>query len=190
MGLDLHFSKGFISGVFSVGLGVSLVGSAYAITSDSFTYQTRRSGYYSISPAAFSPDSNNIKYTKLSGLNTYLQNLTDTPPENNSCFNTGLNLPQGATITYAVYWYNNYPLQQSAQPAFGLFRHGLHDGSNMFLAAIGSNTGFTGRTYKLAATPVSVVNNAAYTYTAKICLGYLDMFHGARIDYTYTSAGD
>lgn len=186
MKLNLYF----ISAVLSAGLGVSFVGSAYAITSDSFIYQTRRYGYYSISPAAFSPESDTIKYEKLFGLRTYLQNLTDTPANNTSCFNAGVNLPQGATITGVVYWYDNNPLANSSQPAFGLLRHSLVDGSSLFLAALGSSTGFTGRTYRMAATTPSVVNNVNYTYAAKICLGWLDLFYGARIDYTYTSAGD
>ena len=37
---------------------------------------------------------------------------------------------------------------------------------------------------------LGLVNNALYAYTYLVCVGSTTEFHGARIAYQYTSAGD
>ena len=48
------------------------------------------------------------------------------------------------------------------------------------------------RTYVNDAVPANLVlvNNALFTYTYSVCVGSGTEFYGARIAYTYTSAGD
>jgi hypothetical protein len=106
------------------------------------------------------------------------------------CFNTGVNLPHGATMTRLSVWYSS---GGNSNPLVQLLRHTLADGSFNLIVS-GSIVDVSGtrkqKNFAIADTPVAKANNAQYAYGLGVCLGSDTKFHGARLTYTYTHAGD
>ena len=109
----------------------------------------------------------------------------------NGCFNTGVNLPQGATITaLTAFWTSGIG---AGHPAFQLFRHSPGGGPAMLVAGLTviDDTAVQKPFKATMNAAAAVVNNNQHVYGLQICLpGTNDLFHGARIAYTYTHAGD
>jgi hypothetical protein len=155
---------------------------ARAITDTIFHYSSPKTGFYSIHQLAMSPD--NTEST------TGYSNVGDDRLTVNvaSCFNTGINFPQGATVTAAAIWYSNSSSSVDDVQAL-LWRKTLSDGSWDLIA---SKTFTDHLGYKSGALPLSAalthVDTQHHMYGLVICLGKNDGFWGARI--TYTNAGD
>src|SRR5689334_18036604 len=75
------------------------IGTAQAITDSFFLYSSPRTGYFTISPAALSPDADGADYIIGFSGGAKLQ------MNSNRCFVTGVNLPQGAKITQMRVFY-------------------------------------------------------------------------------------
>jgi hypothetical protein len=105
-------------------------------------------------------------------------------------FNTGVNLPHGATMTRLSVWYTS---GGNSNPLVQLLRHALANGSFNLIVS-GSIVDDSGarkqKNFAIADTPVAKANNAQYAYGLGVCLGSDTKFHGARLTYTYTHAGD
>src|SRR5690348_16507875 len=74
---------------------IVLGGAAHAVTDTIFKYTNPRTGFFTIDPMALSADTDGRTYT------------TDYQNGNISgagCFNTGVNLPNGATVTALTVW--------------------------------------------------------------------------------------
>jgi hypothetical protein len=106
------------------------------------------------------------------------------------CFNTGVNLPNGATMTRLSVWYTS---GASSNPFVQLVRHTLADGTSnvsAFQTIIDDSGTRKQRNLTIANNSLAKVKSGPYTYGFGVCLGSDTVFHGARITYTYNHAGD
>jgi len=165
---------------------LALGGTGGAVTSPDFTYSSTKTGFFTIHPMAMAPDSHIGQY----GIEYADAKLTDKGSD--SCYSTGVNLPHGSRITQLIIWYSS-PATANSNPRPYLRRVGVVDGSQTALvneAFIVDDTD----TRKMAVLPIiggsSLVSNAGFAYGFGICPGAGGGFLGARIAYTYTSAGD
>jgi hypothetical protein len=157
-----------------------------------FTYDAPKTGWYGLSPMAFAPnvpasaDDYQIRWPNHPG-----QAGGSLGAVGSACFNTGVNLPQGAKMTAFTMRYQT-GINQGVT-AF-LFRARQTDGASETIGQlVGVFTNGLRQTANdaLPATAVSTVNNAAYVYSVGVCLqGGTNLYFNGRITYTYTSAGD
>jgi hypothetical protein len=177
-------SRAALVAVCSLAAVISFAGMARAITDTVFKYSSPKKGFYAIHHLAMSPD-NTESTTGYSNVGDDRLTVNAT-----SCFNSGINLPQGATMTAVTIWYANSSSSVDDVQAL-LWRKTLSDGSSDLIA----NKIFTGHLgYKAGVLPLAPgltqVNNQQHVYGLVICLGENDGFWGARITYTYNNAGD
>jgi hypothetical protein len=114
-----------------------------------------------------------------------------TPTSGEGCFNTAVNLPQGATITKVSVWYSS----GATGDTFVDFRRlqvSNGQGSSVAFEFITDDSGIRKPAHvTFFGTPADlVVNNNQFAYALGVCLGAGDRFFGARVAYTYTHAGD
>jgi hypothetical protein len=153
--------------------------SAFAITDSAFNYSAPKPGYFSISPMALSPDGNNSAFQYFT---FYTGSFTG-----GGCYNTGVNIPQGATVTSVRIW--------SSSNADGvIFRMdalnlAAGNSTNVFTATA-PVTGGARQVFVKPLNPPLKIGNAGQAYGFAICIDPGETFSGARIDYTYTNAGD
>jgi hypothetical protein len=161
------------------------------VTDTAFIYSSAKTGYYLVGPFDMaptgSPSAASFTLSSDGG-----QGLGIRPGgASSSCFMTGLHFPQGATLTQLIVHFRS-GANASGQPSFTLWRTTptgdfLTLGTRTFADDTGAN--------KAGAVTLSpsaaVVNNSLYTYGLQVCLAASsDMFYGARIAYTYKTAGD
>ena len=142
----------------SVVAAFSFSGVAQAITDSVFRYDTPKTGYYTIDAMAMSPDSSPtaLSYGNIAG--SGLGGSTGT-----RCFNTGVNLPQGVTVTAITFWYKS---GVGGNPSGSLLRHKLSDGTQNVIA---NNTFVDDSNVRIGgALPViptfATINNNAFSY--------------------------
>jgi len=175
----------FVAG--AVASAALLGGAAHAVTDTIFKYSTVKTGYFGLSPLAFSPSDFNyangfvVQFTSVGvrpgGMRT------------SACFNANVNLPQGATITDFVVSHQT-DMPQGVQ--LFLTRHGF-DGTDAFVAQKDSgNTGGARRSLRASInSAMAVVDNSRYAYGAGVCVNSINSaFYVGRITYTYNNAGD
>jgi len=161
-----------------------------AVVSNGFFYSPRQTGFYSIHPSALSP--------------------TNTPAASNFgivfngaqlviggssllCYSTGVNLPQGAIIQGVAAAYASGPTGTNPMISFAGTR--LTDGGIVRLVSFRSIVVNDAQrhvtSYSVPSSSAAVVDNSRYVYSFAFCLGSSnDAFYGARIAYSYNSAGD
>jgi hypothetical protein len=172
----------FVAGGFAAVLVLS--GAAHAITDTAFRYSTPQTGWLSIPPAAFMPISNAYTWANFG--------YSLTGNTNAACFSAAVNLPQGAKMTAFAFWYQRND-SNNGNFTIALHRQNLKSGSVDEIATIAAaNTGGVRKAFSNAITNVSLqtVNNAAYNYVINQCVSATETFYGARIAYSYTTAGD
>ena len=149
---------------------------AGAVTSKSFKYPSPKTGYLQIPAVAMTFDGDNATPTfEVSWPNGSLSG--------NSCFNAPVDLPQGSTIVALTYIH-------TGPVGFQMFRTDMATGASNYLANFVATAAMT-RTVESLTLPTPVkVNNATTFYGLGVCLDIGEIFHGARIKYTYTNAGD
>lgn len=168
----------------SVAILAACIGGALAVTSGDFTYSSVKTGYFGIHPSALAPATSGSDGHAIIASSGYL--IGD------GCFDTGVNLPQGATITLVTIWAKSD--SEGAGPYVGLFRNTPATGGNATIANKNfnddSNTrkGFT--VSVPASNPARIVNNSNQTLGFETCMSAGTEFYGGRITYTYRSAGD
>lgn len=162
---------------------VFLGGAAHAITDTIFKYSTPKTGYLSVDPAGLMP----LTHDDADAYGTYYYyGAVTTTTLVYSCFGKSVELPQGARVTGLTGWYE-YGMRLS------LFRHSLAQGGNEILGDRVFGTADTGRKVGNVAIDATlrVIDNQRYTYALVMCLPKTtNNFFGARITYTYTTAGD
>ncbi len=161
------------------GLTVFLLASpASAATDTIYKYSSPKTGIVSISTMAFSPDS--ASTSGKAWLNKWFGNILT----GDGCFNAAVNLPNGATIT-------NYRVVYTTGIYSAFVATARETGESTYLALISRDEATSDRMgFSEAVDPVAVVNNVKYQYGVGICLTPDQTFNGARIQYTYTNAGD
>lgn len=171
--------------IFAIALvaTTAAIGTAQAITDTFFLYSSPRTGYFTISPAALSPDGDGADYIIGFTGGARLQS------DSTRCFVTGVNLPQGARITQMRVFYSS----GASNPHVRLYREALATGVAEQIANI--NLPITGGARSAANVPIAAslatVGNAGFSYGFGTCLfDTASRLHGVRITYTYTNAGD
>jgi hypothetical protein len=164
-----------------------LRGVASAVTSDVFKYSTPQTGFFTLHPAAFAPNADvAVHYS-----NQWPRpNLIPTSDGDIACLNAGINLPQGAIIRDITVWMTS----NTGKSGFTVFRTNLGDGGHANLVEK-TDTDTSGMRMAVPLpVPPNAVDNSVYAYGIGICLvmafNKSDVFHGARITYTYRSADD
>ncbi|HET7681536.1 MAG TPA: hypothetical protein VFK79_15535 [Xanthobacteraceae bacterium] len=164
-----------------------LGGAAQAITDTVFRYNTERIGNYGLSPTAFAPVNDNTSYSISWTGEPFLEMSGGV-----GCFTTGVNLPHGAKMSSLMAWSRSFQNPQNIHVY--LRRTNLSDGTSQTITTLNSNDKSGVRramTANLTSSTLNVVNNSQYLYFVAVCIDYLyGEFHGARITYTYTNAGD
>jgi hypothetical protein len=165
---------------------VAAVSSAVAVVSNAFTYSPVQYGYYPISALGMSPDSND-------SADAYFTSYNDGTIISNgaTCFNTGLNLPNGAVVRRLVVWYSSDG-GAGEEPNVRLRRYALSDGSHQDIVPTTDLTDNSDARVAIAFNVSSnaIINNATHAYGLGVCLDDGGRFFEARVDYTFTSAGD
>jgi hypothetical protein len=167
-------------------IGSAVVGTGYALTSKGFTYSHTKTGYLSLHASDFAPD--NISDTTQDYYN-YWDASQLVNPDSSRCFNAGVHLPQGAIIKSIRFWYQS----NASSDFYGELNR--VDFATHTYRALGSVTPVDdSNTLTSASSSVppkkAKVNNQAYMYAVGVCPSDGTDFDGARITYTYTSAGD
>ena len=172
-------------GNFLAGAAVASVlsGAALAVTSPNFTYSAPQNGFFSISPLHMAPDSDEAAadfFISYSGILT---------SDGGFCYQTGVNLPNGATLTTVSTWFES---GAGSNIQIFLFRYNLVTGTTTELTGFTPNddTGIRRVTTQTVESANALVNNVQNAYAYAVCLGDSTEFFGARINYKYTSAGD
>ena len=174
------------AGVGIVCLAALLSGVAQAITENAFRYSSARTGYYGMNPMAFSSaDSRPGFHEYFIQWPDYLRNIGS----GTHCFNTGVNLPNGARMTRFSAWYST---DAASSVRVSLFQAGFADDAFSGLLAQLNSTDTTATRAGMSITPgIPEVQNGQFNYSVGVCMDKdSDRFYGARITYTYTSAGD
>ena len=155
-------------------------GAALAITESSYNYTTPKTGYYGISNLGLAPRNHSNEYDNpgMSG------GLSGT-----GCFHRGVNLPQGAVITGLTVYYAG---TDEDDVIVTLTRQRLSDGNQQNIASKSMSDVSTNRVSETVPITASraTIANAGYNYGFQVCVDPGGAFFGARITYTYTSAGD
>jgi hypothetical protein len=175
-----------VAGISLVCLAALLSGVAWAVTENAFRYSSPKTGWYGMNPMAFSSsDSRPGFHEYFIQWPDYLRNLGS----GTHCFSTGVNLPQGARMTRLSAWYST---DAAGSVRVSLFRAGFADDSFSGLLAQLNSTDTSSTRAGMSAEPgIPEVQNAQFNYAVGVCMDKdSDRFYGARISYTYTTAGD
>ena len=168
-------------GNFLAGAAVASVigGTAVAITSPDFVYSSAKVGFYAIHP---------MDLTAATGSTGY--SIIYSPPSltGNGCLNTGIHLPQGASILNIDVYYIS---DTESDPVVYFDRLNLRTSVGIHIVAhelLSDNV----RSKDSIPIPAAykTVNNGDYAYGFAFCVNSGSRFYDARIRYTYTSAGD
>ena len=164
---------------------MALTGTAMAITDTEFTYTTAKTGYVAIHPMDLAPDGtvSGTDYINVFFTAEVSTGLTA------ACFSTGVNLPQGARIKSIDTWYRS---NDQSDPRTLLYRNNLATDvtDQLVFAEINDDTNVRKVDTRTVPMNLREVQNRTYTYGYGTCVGEGTTFEGARITYTYTSAGD
>jgi hypothetical protein len=173
----------FVTGGFVAAFFLS--GAAYGLTGTVFQYSTPKTGYFGLSPMAFAPDSQ----ASADAYNIAWPDGGNAITGTGHCFNTGVNLPQGARMSASAAWYTG-----TGNLIVILYRSKVADGTFDLVASINANVASATRkviSHSIANSAVAIVDNQQYVYSVGVCLQSGNVQYDAgRITYTYTNAGD
>ena len=171
-------------GLIATGVVITLVlsGTAIAVTDASFTYSTVQTGYMMIGPADLVPEDT-------ADASDYTIGSIGASTSSYACFRAPVHLPQGARMTSVR---TSYVSGGGSNPYLDLRRTNPVTGAQSLLIARNVVDDSGNLTFVNDTVPAdrALVSNALFTYTYQVCVGTHDSFIGARIAYTYTSAGD
>jgi hypothetical protein len=168
-----------LSGIILIDLGLS--GAAYAINSAVFRYSTPQTGYLKIPAAALTPQD---------PVQPFGNNGASLVVSGNACFYAPVNLPDSVKMTQLAAWHTStgsngafltLSRQETSNNAVNTF-------ATLAFADTGGARGVTAAS--IANPAMQIVNNVRYAYFIRVCLTGQDDFSGARIIYTYRTAGD
>ena len=160
-------------------------GVAQAITDTVFRYSPVKTGHYTIDHFALHPINSSVANEYSHGLNEGLVSNSAV----GGCFNGGINLPHGATITDARVWYTSGV--GVGDPVVAIFKQRLSDGARLVISQhLLTDNSVTRKAVNIPVAGDLIVNNAAFSYAIRVCLTLADSFYAARIGYSYANAGD
>jgi len=163
----------------AVGLALIAAGAAYALTASSFKYSAPKTGYVRVSAMAFAPNGQGGTY-----FNDWNSGLTGTGA---GCFNAGVDLPAGSRVKAITFYFKSGP---GSNFAGDFWRRQLSTGGSLLLVTANPNNNTNAPssvTKNISSTKQAVTADRAYG--VGVCTGDDGTFYGAKIKYTYTSAG-
>jgi hypothetical protein len=171
--------------VAGIAIGSLLVGSAAAITDTSFQYTHPKTGYLNVSSMAFAPDS--LQGATDDYFNTWNESLTNQAA--GRCFNAGVSLPQGATMTKITFYYRS---DATSDLGGYLVRRNPANGSGKYVVTVAPTDDLDANSSVTASIPLAyrTVNNKTFAYGVGVCMDTEGTrFDGVRVTYLYTTAG-
>jgi hypothetical protein len=180
--ITLRHAGYFVAGCIVT--GCLFGGAAQAITDTVFRYSTPKQGYLQLDPAGFTPLSNEGpgSYRIFYVYDAFIQTTVA-----DACFGKSIELPHGATLTALSVWY-----QKGTH--ISLYRHHVAAGtatSTQIADRTFTSTQSDVRAGNVPITGPSAINNQSFSYAMIVCLPQTDnLFFGARVAYSYTTAGD
>lgn len=166
-------------------IGALLVGTSIAVTSSSFRYSETKTGFLSFAPADFAPDSSGNVYK-----NFATEGYEDTT---SLCANAGVHLPQGARAKSVTFYFEGNGPAASFGALFRRKAKALSSpeyppfSSMIPTASVGTNE--PSAVTRQVRDAKQLIDNKQFEYGIYVCPND-GVFHGARIKYTYTTAGD
>jgi hypothetical protein len=156
---------------------------AHAATDTIFRYSTPRTGFYSVSAVGMTPEVPGIDYVS-DHVSGSLYVLSD-----GGCFTAAINLPHGVKITDVHGVWTSGGTEDSV---FRLYQYALREHEPMLMRqGLVAGTGARRGIRSVPTSTSQIVNNNLYTYGFFVCtVEPADIFHGAKITYTYMHAGD
>ena len=165
----------FVLGTALVVTGTMAGTPAQAFTDKNFTYTKPKKGFLAVSPMAFSPDGD---ASAVDYFNSWGGALTGS-----GCYNTGISLPNRATITSITYVH-------LGEVYVNLVSTGIGTGLTTNIVSETSPLAAARTVRKVNVSPEYIVANGTSMIGLGVCLNANEEFFGAKITYTYTSAGD
>jgi len=171
--------------VFLLGaaLVVSLIAAAtaYALTADSFKYSKPKTVYVRVSHMAFTANTDFV---------TWSQSLTDglTTRGGNGCFNAGVDLPVRSEVK-SVTWYYRSGVGSDLEATFHMNQLGSGVGSDIVGPVFPAEDSDVPTSVTLNVPAKKQIVTSGRAYWVEACPGNDGALFGARIKYTYTSAG-
>jgi hypothetical protein len=154
-------------------------GAAYALTASSFDYSSPKTGYVRVSAMAFAPgESDGSFYNSWSG-GLY--------SSDGICFNAGVDLPVGSRVKAITFYFRSGPATDFSG---WFYRRQLPTAESLQLAGIfPSNDAGIPTSVTVTIPAIKQPVTAGRAYGIGMCPGSDGTLYGARVKYTYTSAG-
>jgi hypothetical protein len=160
-------------------LALIAAGAAYALTASSFKYSSAKTSYVRVHALAFAPGASGLSY--FNGADSGL-----TAP-GGGCFVAGVDLPVGSLVKSVTFYYKS---GAGSNLTGQLWRMQLSTAVAPFIAAVGpSNDAGTPTSVTATVAAANQLVTRGRAYGVGVCPGSDGNFYGARIKYTYTSAG-
>lgn len=174
--------RSIIALVAGVAIGLMFLGTAAAVRSGKFVYNSPKTGFISLSPSDFTPDGPSSGYFNSWGADSLSS-------DGSTCFNAGVNLPHKAVIKWVDFYYESGPTTDF----YGEFlRQDFLAGAGESLGVVNplDDSGVPTIASVAITPPLGKVNNSVFAYMVGVCPGSDSVLHGIRIEYTYKTAGD
>jgi hypothetical protein len=176
--IRISFAVALIAGIVSA--AALRAEAAQPVTASAFKYSAPKKGFFMLPVGAFTPSTTNA-----------YQNTGYLIFTTGNCFIGPVNLPNGTRIASVEFWY----VKQSASSfTVNFIRQRMSTAATATLMSVtpaGTAGALKGRSVAVADPSLQVVDNAHYQYSLFVCMSdATDNFHGARVTYTYTNAGD
>jgi hypothetical protein len=184
LNFTFNLTRGTVIAAAGILVAVSLTGAAFAVTDTVFRYKTEHSGFLSLAPMAFAAaDSDSA---------TQLTATFPTEVSGSACMMTGVNLPQSAKITALAAWASTGNGVTGAAFTITLFRNNPSTSASDVIAdaSMQADSGRKALNARVTNAGLGQVDNRFYNYSVGICQSSTSDFYGARINYTYVTAGD
>jgi hypothetical protein len=161
-------------------VALTAAGAAYALTAFSFKYASPKTSYVRISHMAFTANAHFVEWSQ--------SHTTGLTSATGGCFNAGVNLPVRSKVK-SVTWYYQSAATEDFEGSFRRNQLATGVGSPIIGPVTPADDSDlpTSVTRRVPAAEQLVGTGRAYWVEA--CPGSDGHFFGARIKYTYTSAG-
>jgi hypothetical protein len=175
-------ARAVVHTLLGVAVAVVMTGTAVAVTDTHFSYSTKQTGYVSVSPMDLAP------VNSAAAQSGYDASAALSSPSFR-CYQTGIHLPDDSRLTRME---TSYQRGTSSDVVAFLLRTDLATSSIVQLASHSpaDDSDVTASIATSVPSVLRVVDNEASAFGYRVCVGLSTVFHGARLTYTYTSAGD
>jgi hypothetical protein len=174
--MPVHIGRSIVVLVTGILVGSLLLSVASALTASNFTYSSKKTGYQVLTPADMLKGNSGLGWT-----------MSETGLTGAGCSWGPVHLPQGSHFASATFYETE---GVSAPLELVIFRVNLATGGTKQVVLMPATDG-SRQSFAVAVPKTwNTIDNATYEYMLQVCHDTDGVFHGARVKYTYTSAGD